>query len=442
MSARILFTLFLLILVRSGICISQTLQWRVVPGIPFSTRYEDLYFTDANTGWIIEYNNIYKTTNSGQSFVSYNHSGSNRSIGFFDSEVGVVGTLDSIRALSRTTNGGVNWSVVTGFPALKPSGVCGISIVNENTAYLVGTYYSNARAYRTTDKGVSWDLVFNDTSLARSLVDCYFWSADSGLIAGGYNTSTIYNGNAVILITTNGGNSWQRVYNSLRTKEWCWKLSFNKSYSRTFGTASIERIPSNGLSYILKTANSGLNWTEIPFMAYDQEGIGFVNENTGWVGGYGTSGGNDTNFVTTDGGLNWTNAGWGTSMNRLRFINDTLAFASGNYFYKYSRDMVGISYVQTEIPYDFQLYQNYPNPFNPITLIKYDIAKAGKDNLTMTKLTVYDITGKEVRVLVNQNLTPGKYQATFDAGYFASGIYIYKLEAENFTESKKMMLLK
>ncbi|MBL8008170.1 MAG: T9SS type A sorting domain-containing protein, partial [Ignavibacteria bacterium] len=387
-------------------------------------------------------NKVCKTTDSGVSWVIYSQPGSNRSVGFFDSENGILGTLDSARPLSRSTNGGLNWTIVTEFSPVKPNGVCGISIVNENTAYIAGTYYNNARVYRTIDKGVSWSLVFNDTSLARTLVDCHFWSADSGIIAGGYNISTVYDGNAVILITSNGGNSWERIYKSSRNKEWCWKVSFNKSYSNTFGVASIERFPANGLSYILKTTNQGFNWSEIPFKSYDQEGIGFVNENTGWVGGYGSGFQNDSNYMTTNGGLNWSNAGWGRSMNRIRFINDTLAFASGSYAYKYSRNIVGISYQQTEIPDQFNLYQNYPNPFNPITLVKYDIKSTGNNILTKTKLTVYDVTGKLVRELVNENLPPGKYQASFDAGYFSSGMYIYKLEAGDYSVSKKMLLLK
>ncbi|MEO8211269.1 MAG: T9SS type A sorting domain-containing protein, partial [bacterium] len=397
-----------------------------------------------NTGWVINYDKINKTTNSGESWITYNQPGSNRSIGFFDSETGIVGTLDSQRALSRTTNGGVNWTIVTGFPGLKPRGVCGISIVDENNAYVVGTYYGYAKAFKTNDKGLSWSLVFNDTSLARSLIDCYFWSPDSGLIAGGYNTTDYGQSNSVILLTTNGGNSWQSVYKSTRTKEWCWKICFNKSYSKSFGVVSIERFAINGLSYILKTTNNGYNWTETPFMTFDQEGIGFVNENTGWVGGYGTLNGNDTNYMTTNGGINWSKADWGRHMNRIRFINDTLAFACGQTVYKYSRSIVGIPYINTEIPGEFYLHQNTPNPFNPITLIKFDIPNnnEGSSGPIKTSLIVYDVMGRVVRKLIDGNLSPGSYQTSFDAGYFPSGIYFYKLQAGRFTQTKRMMLLK
>lgn len=422
--------------------ISQSLQWRNIPGIPGSSRYDDLFFTDPNTGWIIQYNFIHKTTNSGETWTIYDQPGSNRSIGFFDSETGIIGTLDSGRTLSRTTNGGINWSIVSGLPVPKPRGVCGISIVDDSCAYFVGAYSRDGRAYRTTDKGANWEIVFNDSSLARTLVDCYFWSRDSGLIAGGYNTDSFLNGNSVVLITTNGGINWQKVYKSSRTKEWCWKISFNKSFSESFGVISIERHPNYGLSYLIKTTNKGINWTEIPFMAYDQEGIGFLNENTGWIGGYGSSSATDSTYMTTNGGITWSKAGWGKSMNRIRFINDTLAFASGVTGYKYSRTMVGIPFVFTEIPDNFKLYQNYPNPFNPITLIKYDIPK-NKNRITVkTSLIVYDALGKQIRELVNDNLQPGSHQAVFDAGYFPSGIYFYTLETSGVKLTKRMILLK
>ncbi len=85
----------------------------------------------------------------------------------------------------------------------------------------------------------------------------------------------------------------------------------------------------------------------------------------------------------------------------------------------------------------FNLDQNYPNPFNPATQIQYTIDKASK-----VKLTVYNVLGNQVAVLVNQTQQAGTYQTTFDAKNFSSGVYFYKLEAGSKTMSKKMMLLK
>jgi len=89
------------------------------------------------------------------------------------------------------------------------------------------------------------------------------------------------------------------------------------------------------------------------------------------------------------------------------------------------------------VPARFDLSQNYPNPFNPSTAIRYSIAKTSQ-----VTLKVYDVLGKEVAVLVNGEKQPGLYEANFDASKFASGLYIYKLTAGNFTSIKKMLLLK
>ncbi len=87
--------------------------------------------------------------------------------------------------------------------------------------------------------------------------------------------------------------------------------------------------------------------------------------------------------------------------------------------------------------YSYQLYQNYPNPFNPTTQISYSIKAVG----TVT-LKVYDMLGKEVANLVNERKEPGNYSATFNAADLPSGIYVYKLTANDFTDTKKLMLVK
>ncbi len=84
-----------------------------------------------------------------------------------------------------------------------------------------------------------------------------------------------------------------------------------------------------------------------------------------------------------------------------------------------------------EMPTSFKLFSNYPNPFNPATLIRYSIKENG-----LTSLKVYDILGKEVATLVNENETAGNYSVEFNAGRLPSGIYIYRLISGNFTDSK------
>lgn len=89
------------------------------------------------------------------------------------------------------------------------------------------------------------------------------------------------------------------------------------------------------------------------------------------------------------------------------------------------------------IPLTYELSQNYPNPFNPVTVIKYQIPNDG-----LVKIAVYDVLGKEVKLLVNGFRTAGVYEARLDAGSLASGVYFYRMTAGSFDQIKKMMVLK
>lgn len=97
----------------------------------------------------------------------------------------------------------------------------------------------------------------------------------------------------------------------------------------------------------------------------------------------------------------------------------------------------GISNNQNIFPESYVLYQNYPNPFNPNTTITFDIAK-----LSYVRLSVYDVSGKEIVVLAENMFHRGQYSVNFDAAEFASGIYIYRLQADEYSDTKKMIVVK
>ena len=86
---------------------------------------------------------------------------------------------------------------------------------------------------------------------------------------------------------------------------------------------------------------------------------------------------------------------------------------------------------------EYALGQNYPNPFNPTTSIEYSVM-----NNDYVSLKVYDILGNEVGVLVNEQKEIGNYSVKFDASNLTSGVYIYRIKARNFIESRKMVLIK
>ena len=89
------------------------------------------------------------------------------------------------------------------------------------------------------------------------------------------------------------------------------------------------------------------------------------------------------------------------------------------------------------IPQKFALQQNYPNPFNPSTIINFSLAKSGQ-----VTLSVYDILGQEVALLVNERTEAGVHEVKFNAGHLASGIYFYRLQAGSFVETKKLLLVR
>lgn len=97
---------------------------------------------------------------------------------------------------------------------------------------------------------------------------------------------------------------------------------------------------------------------------------------------------------------------------------------------------------KTVIPERYSLYQNYPNPFNPVCRIRFDIPENEKSKTDFVKLVVYDLIGREIVMLVNDNLEPGTYEVNWNAADMPSGIYIYQLKTALFTDTKKMVLLK
>ncbi|NWG29479.1 MAG: T9SS type A sorting domain-containing protein [Ignavibacteriaceae bacterium] len=112
-------------------------------------------------------------------------------------------------------------------------------------------------------------------------------------------------------------------------------------------------------------------------------------------------------------------------------------------FYKLNDNMIRLSVMANErdglsnIPLEYALHQNYPNPFNPYTTIKYDIIK-----MQDVKFTIYDILGREIKTLVNEQQQPGIYVIRWDASDVSSGVYFYQLKTKDYINTKKMILLK
>jgi Secretion system C-terminal sorting domain/Kelch motif len=137
----------------------------------------------------------------------------------------------------------------------------------------------------------------------------------------------------------------------------------------------------------------------------------------------------DSLYLYTFGGI--------TRDSLIHFISSSEQYSTGN-------PLIGIANNGNTVPEDFVLYQNYPNPFNPSTKIKFSIPSASQRHAfdLQVKLIVYDILGKEITTLIDEQLNPGTYEAEWDATKYSSGIYFYALQAGDFFEVKKMVLIK
>lgn len=137
----------------------------------------------------------------------------------------------------------------------------------------------------------------------------------------------------------------------------------------------------------------------------------------------------------------WQNKSLYLPLNTNRIFFQTLS-GQGNNLYLDEvivkpSGVTSITNYSNETPVNFVLYNNYPNPFNPSTKIRFDVIEKSS-----VKIVIYNSVGKEVSVLVDETLNAGKYETSFTALNLASGIYFYKLTTDNFTDTKKMMLVK
>jgi photosystem II stability/assembly factor-like uncharacterized protein len=410
--------------------------WTTLESSPSNSyRHEDLWFINPNTGWLgAGSQGIWRTTDGGATWQQQSTLTYIRCIGFADSLYGWAGNLNAGTTgipIYRTTNGGTTWENVT-LPSPGTSGSCGIWVYSRDVVNIAGKYSGPARFIRTTNSGASWT-VKDMSPYASSLVDCYFYSRDSGFVVGYNNISGSHKG--VVLFTSDGGETWATRYTTSQSIDYGWKLSFP---SRNTGYASTQTFSASSPQVFLKTTNGGVNWSELNYTSgigvRSVQGLGFATNELGWIGSFS----NGPTYVTTNGGTSWSPVSFGTAINRFRFLNDSIGYASGNKVYKYVRpSATGTGNILSTIPSEFRLYQNYPNPFNPSTVIYYDVPRAQN-----VRMDIYSINGKLIKTLQNKYHTAGRYSINFEPAGFSSGIYLYRLFSGSFVQTRKMIFIK
>lgn len=409
-------------------------SWQVMSSLPTANgRYEDLWFINENTGWVVQCGSpdkIFKTTDGGLSFTeqfSDSNGGCFRSVAFNNANLGWVGTLSG--KLYKTTNGGVNWQRVDQLISPPPVGVCDISVVGDSVMYGSGKFSGPTNIIKTTNAGLTYDNI-DMGAYSNYQVGVWFLTKDIGFV--GCRSNIITEG-SLILYTSDGGNTWSKKYKSFIQNEHVWNLYFVNSQT---GYGTIERyVAGNGA--VIKTTNGGMNWIriEIPASGTDLDPIGFINANTGWVANHAGSSGIRQ---TTNGGLNWTLINIGNSIHGINIASDSIAYASGRQFYKYSSGVVGIGSNQNnEVPFKNTLYQNFPNPFNPVTKISYELIMN-----TNIVIEIYNANGEFVEKLAQTRQGPGTFSIDWDASAYPSGIYFYSLRTDQGNYYGKAVLVK
>ena len=437
--------LWMLILFFSTTLFSQTSSWQTLNSVPIVTRYNDIYFVTPARGWIANGSGqIYRTLDGGVSWVKQFEKSTVhfRSIGFVDSLTGWAGNVGpgefsatDTSTIYQTIDGGRTWTPVRSYIGPKPRGLCGMHVVNDSVVCAVGRVRGPAFFARTTNRGKTW--TSKDMSqYAAGLIDVYFFHPDTG-VAVGLTKAPNDSAHGVTLFTVDGGQTWERRYVTSRIGEWCWKVSFP---SRKVGYAALQRDRTSSINF-LKTTDGGRTWQEKLFSSsyYFVQGIGFINEKTGWIGGSSAA---SSGYQTTDGGETWQPAGFGSRLNRFRFLNDTLGYAAGQRAYKYTVRTTSVAERTPAVPESFSLSQNFPNPFNPGTAIKFSLPKASH-----VRITVFDMNGRQIDDILNQTREAGTHTVIWDAAdkegrLLSAGVYFYKLVTAGFVATRKMILLR
>lgn len=273
--------------------------WTLVYDKPFEGKYEDFAFPDAKNGWLISAaGEIFHSTDGGTTWASQaTGKGRLRSIDFVDAKRGFAGTVTG--QLHGTTDGGVTWTDITSHLPQAPRGFCGMTHVGERV-HLVGRYYGEVADYFfSPDGGKTWR--FTDLSAhAQGLIDISFLNESVGLLGGMAASGGTGQGPAIILKTTDGGKNWRPVYKDPGGRGFAWKI-FPVTAKLIYAALQSQ----DGIYRVAKSLDAGDTWTVQTVVTGRPtgpgvQGIGFFDENRGWIGGFFAG-----MFATTDGGKTW-----------------------------------------------------------------------------------------------------------------------------------------
>jgi len=402
-------------------------------GLPAGATFRKVDFVDANTGWVFASapstltNFIFKTTDGGATWTAQSHGIIAASAGqvygahMRDANKGVLLTWEPVPY--STVDGGATWRRDTtkddfgGF-------LYDVKMVDDSLGYMVG---SSGRIYKTTNGGIMWDTLSKPTGSSYSFNSLEVYSP---------NTFAVFGGTGTFLLTTDAGITWSVKNTSGGTLNGShFSANNNNSTYAWFAVGvngymfknslSIVPVELAALSATVAGNDVNLLWTT----ASELNNNGFEIERKSGEGSWSKVAfvkGNGTTTKISEYAFTDKGVKTGKYQYRLKQID-----FDGSFSYSYAIE------VEVGTPMTFELSQNFPNPFNPTTTISYRIPETSG-----VTLKIFDVTGTEVMTLVNQKQEAGSYTINFDATNFASGMYIYKIEAGKYSSVKKMMLMK
>ena len=348
-------------------------------------------------------------------------------------------------------NGGVHLSTNNGTSWTQTSLIQNIFGLAVNTNYVFAGTQSNG-VYLSANNGNTW----SQTSLGNRWVTALAANGNY-VFAGVYSPDGLY-------LSPNNGTSWTQtslINRSVRSLAVTGNNIFAGTYtygvylSTNNGSSWIQTSLNNRTVYsiaingndifagtdlgVYLSANNGTTWTQTALNNVSVLSLA-VSGNNIFAGTYGSGA-----YISNNYGASWTQRNEGLSnfclislciLNNYIFAGTFCEMPRGVYRRPLS-ELVGIVPISNEIPNQFSLSQNYPNPFNPTTNVQFSIV-----NVQYVTLKIFDLLGREVATLVNEQLQPGTYEVDWDGSGFASGVYYYKLVAGDYTETRKMVLMK
>ncbi|KAA3617690.1 MAG: T9SS C-terminal target domain-containing protein [Calditrichaeota bacterium] len=422
-------------------------------------------------------NNLVKTENGGNSWdlIDSSYKSDIFDIDFLTLEIGFA--LGS-KGLYKTETGGNKWEKVFSPEITNPQEVLQIKMLNAKKGWLI----TWEKLYRTIDGGETWIEVYLE-EYAQRFKGFEFYDEYLGIIFNGTGRNYQEHPEEYHYITTNGGDTWNHISPQLdslsglpitfekmqftnpkhlwgkadnglwvsndTSKSWEHILDIN-FYNGCFNFYNSQvGIVSNHSREFQFTNDGGVSWKTVPKISFirtlDCKFIGPSMQGWNRYIEVGENGKAHVYYINQDGSIRYSYEQFtstSNNYNRLYVLTENdrpNVWAAGNGFSILYRKWELITDLnQEEIkPLDYSLGQNYPNPFNLITNILFSIKKPG-----LTSITIYNLLGERITTLFNEFKNIGSYKVSFDASFLSSGVYIYQIKSDIFTQSKKMILIK